>query len=84
MIVTIATHAPDDAAGIVAENLALLRVRSGRHVLLMDATSRPEFDMNNSLISWPCLSHWRGRYTRRRYRKPGRSIAPVVSVAKTF
>lgn len=40
MIVTIATHAPDDAAGLVAENLALLRARSGRKVLLMDATSR--------------------------------------------
>jgi hypothetical protein len=40
MIVTIATHAPDAAAGLVAENLALLRARSGRKVLLMDATSR--------------------------------------------
>ncbi len=40
MIVTIATHAPTDAAGLVAENLALLRARSGRKVLLLDATSR--------------------------------------------
>ncbi|MGB9107654.1 MAG: hypothetical protein WCC39_03100, partial [Telluria sp.] len=40
MIVTIATCAPQDAAGLVAENLALLRVRSGRKVLLLDATSR--------------------------------------------
>lgn len=40
MIVTIATYAPEDAAGLVAENLALLRARSGRKVLLMDATSR--------------------------------------------
>jgi chromosome partitioning protein len=40
MIVTIATHAPDAAAGLVAEKLALLRARSGRKVLLMDATSR--------------------------------------------
>ncbi|MFC5549358.1 hypothetical protein [Massilia aerilata] len=40
MIVTIATYAPDAAAGLVAENLALLRARSGRKVLLMDATSR--------------------------------------------
>jgi chromosome partitioning protein len=40
MIVTIATHAPQDAAGPVAENLALLRARSGRKVLLLDATTR--------------------------------------------
>lgn len=40
MIVTIATYAPQDAAGLVAENLALLRARSGRKVLLLDATSR--------------------------------------------
>jgi chromosome partitioning protein len=40
MIVTIATYAPDAAADLVAENLALLRARSGRKVLLMDATSR--------------------------------------------
>ena len=40
MIVTIATCAPQDAAGLVAENLALLRARSGRKVLLLDATSR--------------------------------------------
>jgi chromosome partitioning protein len=40
MIVTIATSEPQDAAGLVAENLALLRARSGRKVLLMDATSR--------------------------------------------
>lgn len=39
MIVTIATCAPQDAAGLVAENLALLRARR-RKVLLLDATSR--------------------------------------------
>jgi chromosome partitioning protein len=40
MIVTIATYAPNDAAGLVAENLALLRAHSDHKVLLMDAASR--------------------------------------------
>lgn len=40
MIVTIANCAPEEAAGLVAENLALLRALGGRKVLLLDATTR--------------------------------------------
>lgn len=39
MIVTVAHCAPPLAGGLVAENLALLRARSGRKVLLLDATT---------------------------------------------
>jgi chromosome partitioning protein len=56
MIVTIANCALQPASDLVAENLALLRVRSGRDVLLLDATPRRSCE------------HWAGERTRMQLR----------------